>query len=228
MVIILFGCYFCSAIKVAMESTNEKIGNLVVLGTPAEEGGGGKIRMIKSGCFKDLDLCMMVHPYPSDNMYPQFLARLLVTVRYKGHAAHAAAFPWEGINALDAAIIAYNSISMLRQQMKPSWRVHGIITDGGARPNIIPESSEMQFYLRAPTDEDLGILKAKIQKCFEGASLATGKYRSFHIIKFNYITSVNKCRARIILTAIILHEGPRIISESFGFSAYQLISQVFT
>ena len=97
-----------------MEAVNQKPKvKIVLLGTPAEEGGG-KIQMINSGYFKDIDFCMMVHPCPVDVLKPVILSRESVTVTYKGHAAHAAAFPWEGINALDAAVMAYNNISVLK------------------------------------------------------------------------------------------------------------------
>ena len=129
--------------------------------------------MIDSGCFKDIDFCMMVHPCPADVLKPVILARESVVVTYKGHAAHAAAFPWEGINALDAAVMAYNNISVLRQQMKPTWRVHGIITEGGVKPNIIPEYTQLEYMIRALTDKELEVLKEKVIACFEAAASAT-------------------------------------------------------
>ena len=131
--------------------------------------------MINNGCFKDVDFCMMVHPAPHDILKPVCLSIQSVTVTYKGHAAHAAAFPWEGINALDAAVMAYTSTSVLRQQMKPTWRVHGIITEGGVKPNIIPDRAQLKYYIRAPTDEELAVLKEKVINCFEAAATATGK-----------------------------------------------------
>ena len=165
-----------TGLKTALESVNKKPKvKLVVLGTPAEEGGGGKILMINSGCFKDVDFCMIVHPCPYDEIKPLFLARDAVTVTYKGHASHAAAFPWEGINALDAAVLAYNNISVLRQQMKPTWRVHGIISEGGVKPNIIPDRAQLSYYLRAPTDQELAVLREKVTSCFDAAAKATGK-----------------------------------------------------
>ncbi|XP_078368051.1 xaa-Arg dipeptidase-like [Oculina patagonica] len=130
--------------------------------------------MIKNGCFKDIDLCMMVHPCPYDDLKPKETALEGATVTYKGHAAHAAAFPWEGINALDAAVMAYNNISVLRQQIKPTWSVHSIITEGGVKPNIIPDRAQLKYYMRAPTDEELAVLKKKVISCFEAAASATG------------------------------------------------------
>ena len=97
-----------------------------------------------------------------------------VDITYKGKASHAAAFPWEGINALDAAVMAYQNVSVLRQQMKPSWRVHGVITNGGAKPNIIPEEASMSYYVRAPNNLELKVLQKKMHACFESAGSATG------------------------------------------------------
>ena len=157
---------------------------IVLLGTPAEEGGGGKILMINNGCFKGIDFCMMVHPSQEDILKPMALARDSVTVTYKGHAAHAAAFPWEGINALDAAVMAYNNISVLRQQMKPTWRVHGVITEGGIKPNIIPDRAQLSYYIRAPTDKELDMLKEKVSGCFEAAATASGKRLNAYFVAF--------------------------------------------
>lgn len=106
-------------IKAAIEGgLNAK---LIAMGTPAEEGGGGKVQMVSSGCFKDVDFSIMVHPAPFNMAFYVSQALEKAEIVYKGKAAHAAAFPWEGRNALDAAVMAYNSISLLRQQMKPTW-----------------------------------------------------------------------------------------------------------
>lgn len=169
--------FFFEGLKIALEAVNQKPKlKIVVFGTPAEEGGGGKILMINSGCFKGIDFCMMVHPSSVDMLKPTILARDKVTVTYKGHCSHAAAFPWEGVNALDAAVMAYNNISVLRQQMKPTWRVHGIITEGGVKPNIIPDRTQLQYFLRAPNVEELDLLRQKVTSCFEAAATATGKH----------------------------------------------------
>ena len=98
---------------------------------------------------------------------------MILKIDYHGKAAHTAAFPWEGVNALDAAVMAYTSISTLRQQMKPSWRVHGVFTNGGIKPNIIPEKASLQYYIRAPTLEELEVLREKVMACFNGAAKTT-------------------------------------------------------
>lgn len=146
---------------------------ITVLGTPAEEDGGGKVDLIQAGAFKDMDVVFMAHPAQDDVAYLPDVAVHDVTVKFYGKASHAAAYPWEGINALDAAVLAYNNISVLRQQLKPSWRVHGVIKNGGVKPNIIPSYSELQFYLRAPSRKDLAELQEKASACFNAAATAT-------------------------------------------------------
>lgn len=149
-------------------------GRVTVLGTPAEEGGGGKVFLIESGAFADIDIAIMSHPSPKTIIRPPYLAVINLEVTYTGKAAHAAAFPWEGVNALDAAVMAYSSISAARQQFKPSWRVHGVITNGGVKPNIIPEKATMSYFIRTPEKEELAILRSKVVACFQGAARATG------------------------------------------------------
>ncbi|XP_027784157.1 xaa-Arg dipeptidase [Marmota flaviventris] len=145
-----------------------------VLGTPAEEDGGGKIDLIEAGAFKNLDVVFMAHPSQENAAYLPDVAEHDVTVKYYGKASHAAAYPWEGVNALDAAVLAYNNLSVLRQQMKPTWRVHGIIKNGGVKPNIIPSYSELIYYFRAPSLKELQVLTKKAEDCFRSAALATG------------------------------------------------------
>ncbi|XP_064393682.1 peptidase M20 domain-containing protein 2-like [Halichondria panicea] len=161
-------------LKAVLESSDAPKGMLTIMGTPAEEGGGGKIKLIKNGAFENIDFAMMVHPSPKDVVMSDFVCLCPLDITYTGKAAHAAAFPWEGVNALDAAVMAYTSISALRQQMKPTWRVHGIITNGGAKPNIIPEKAAMEYYIRAPSMSDLDLLKSKVTACFKSAATATG------------------------------------------------------
>lgn len=163
-------------IKAAIEASGNTLGSLVVLGTPAEEGGGGKIFMIEEGCFDDLDFCMMVHPSPFDSATPLILACKEITITYHGHSAHVAAFPWEGLNAIDAGMACYSSISMLRQQMKPTWRTHGVFKDGGVKPNIVPGQCVLEYYFRAPNNADLQVLLEKAKGCWEGAAISSGTY----------------------------------------------------
>lgn len=148
-------------------------GTVVLLGTPAEEGGGGKIRLERKGAYKDMDACLMVHPAVKSGTGPM-LAVQPVVVTYKGQTAHSGAAPWEGINALDAAVLAYNNISALRQQIRPDERVHGIIQGNNWAPNVVPGESTLIYNVRAPTVSGLKALVKRVQKCFEAAALATG------------------------------------------------------
>ena len=161
-------------IKAALESTGAPQGRLTVMGTPTEEGGAGKVKLIEKGAFDDVDLAMMVHPCSCNILKPIFLASQKLKVIYHGKAAHAAAFPWDGINALDAAVLAYNNISLLRQQLKTTIRIGGIISNGGTKPNIIPEKLEMLYSIRAPTKQEVLQLRTKVTACFDAAAKATG------------------------------------------------------
>nr|XP_051711427.1 xaa-Arg dipeptidase isoform X2 [Oryctolagus cuniculus] len=120
---------------------------VIVLGTPAEEDGGGKIDLIEAGAFKNLDVVFMAHPSQENAAYLPDVAEHDMTVKYYGKASHAAAYPWEGVNALDAAVLAYNNLSVLRQQMKPAWRTHEI--KGGAHDyyNVLPNKSLWKAYI---------------------------------------------------------------------------------
>ncbi|KAK7108250.1 peptidase M20 domain-containing protein 2-like [Littorina saxatilis] len=162
-------------IQAALQSPDfQGKGMLTVLGTPAEEGGGGKVDLINSGAFADVDVAMMAHPSQFNLEKPVYLAMTEIKISYHGKASHASSYPWNGINALDAAVLCYTNISHLRQQIKPTWRAHGVITNGGAKPNIIPELAELEYYIRAPTDTELVVLKEKVVGCIEGAATATG------------------------------------------------------
>lgn len=147
---------------------------LTVLGTPAEEAYGGKVDLIRAGAFEGAAAAMMVHPATRDLVDPEFLAVAHTDIEFFGHESHASGAPDLGINALDAAVQAYVNVSTLRQQLKDSDRVHGIITDGGAAPNIIPGHTAMSWYVRAATDDRLDEIYPKVMQCFEAAALATG------------------------------------------------------
>ena len=161
-------------LKAVLESSDAPTGMVTVMGSPDEEVGGGKVALIENGAFKDVDIAMMVHPAPYSILKTQFVARTDRQATFTGKAAHAAAFPWEGVNALDAAVMAYNSISVFRQQTKPTYSINGIISKGGIKPNIIPESAQMQYMIRAPNSIETLALANNIEACFESAAEATG------------------------------------------------------
>ncbi len=149
-------------------------GRALVLGTPAEEGGGGKVIMLQRGAFEGVDVAMMFHPAGYTLAERPSLASYRLTLKFLGKAAHAAAAPHEGINALDALVQTFASIGLLRQQIRDDARIHGIITYGGAAPNIIPDRAEASFSVRAI---DSGYAKKVLDRviaCAQGAALATG------------------------------------------------------
>ena len=155
-------------------------GNIVVLGTPGEEVFGGKIDMVQAGVFKEIDVAMIVHPDVRNVVTMQALACTGVEAEFFGQPAHASAEPHKGVNALEAIILAFTSINSLRQHIKEEARIHGIITDGGEAPNIVPAHSAAEFYVRAPDNEYLDELKSKVSNCLIGASTASGARLEYH------------------------------------------------
>lgn len=145
-----------------------------VFGTPAEEGGGGKIDLLERGAFEGLDLAMMVHPGPVDVARASPLAVAHWAVEFRGKAAHAAAFPTQGLNAADAFTIAQVAIGLLRQHLPSSSRVHGVVLEAGTAPNSIPEFAKGRWYVRAETLEELQQIEQRVLACFEAAATATG------------------------------------------------------
>jgi amidohydrolase len=145
-----------------------------VFGTPAEEGGGGKIFMLDRGVFDGVHASMMVHPAPNEDDSLPCLAVSHVDVHYHGKSAHASAFPQLGINAADAITVAQTAIGLLRQHIRASDRIHGIVTHGGDAPNIVPEATTGKWYIRSSTLEELADLEPRVYKCFEAGALATG------------------------------------------------------
>ena len=145
-----------------------------VYGTPAEEGGAGKVELIDAGAFQDLDFAMMVHPAPVDIAEAEPFAVSHKYIEYTGVSAHAAAYPDEGINANDAFVIAQVAIGLLRQQLPPDTRIHGVQTVGGSVPNAIPDKTEGRWYIRATTREELAEVERKVEACFEAGAVATG------------------------------------------------------
>jgi len=149
-------------------------GRVVVLGSPAEEGGGGKVFMAERGILDDIDAAMMIHPADGDLKAMNVIAIQQVHVQYHGQAAHAAAFPHKGRNALDAAVLGYMNVAALRQHIRPSERIHGIFTDAGDKPNIVPKYAAAEWYVRSPTLRLLQGLKERVLHCLEAGAAATG------------------------------------------------------
>ncbi|MBW3604329.1 MAG: M20 family metallopeptidase [Actinobacteria bacterium] len=149
-------------------------GSVELIATPAEEGGGGKELIARAGGFDHIAAALMVHPFGMDVADHPWLGVRQVAVTYRGLPAHASMMPFLGRNALDAVVLAYTGVGQLRQHMLPSDRVHGIITDGGQAPNIVPERAAALFYLRSAEPETLTVLTEQVQAILESAAAATG------------------------------------------------------
>jgi len=149
-------------------------GTVLVIGTPAEEAAGGKVYMAARGAFDDLDCAMLVHPGSRNLVVSYALALIELNVEYFGRPAHAAAAPEAGINALDAMIIAFSAIGLLRQQVRETARIHGIITDGGQAVNVIPHHTAASLLIRAMEDRYLEQLRERVLDCFRAGAQATG------------------------------------------------------
>ncbi|KAF4984358.1 hypothetical protein FDECE_17107 [Fusarium decemcellulare] len=171
-------------------------GRLRILGTPAEEGGGGKSRLIDAGAFnppEDVAAAIMAHPIAAHQIGSgdgdfglagfKLIASHKLRVEFRGKTAHAAGEPWNGVNALDAAVAAYNNVALMRQQIQPDERIHGVIEVGGTVPNVITEYTRMNWNIRSPTMKRCNDLLRRVKACFEAGAAATG-------CTISYITQV--------------------------------------
>lgn len=195
-------------------------GEVLVIGTPAEETEGAKCAMADRGAFRDVDVAMMVHPHTGNFTLTESLAMDAIQVSFYGRPSHAATAPWEGKNALDGLLLTFANINALRQQMRPDARVHGIITKGGVAPNIIPEHTEARFYVRAKRREYLDTLIEQFKACARGAAMATDTQVEFENYEPSFDDMMNNYtlaeRARDYLVHV-LGAGPfERAPESFG------------
>src|ERR1700716_4192976 len=159
----------------ALAEVADELGLTVALvGTPAEEAGGGKALLLKAGTFDDIAATVMLHPGPIDIAAARSLALSEVTVGYIGRESHAAVAPYLGVNAADAVTVAQVSIGLLRQHLAPGQMVHGIVTDGGQATNVIPGHAELRYTMRAVNSDSLHALEDKMAGCFAAGALATG------------------------------------------------------
>jgi amidohydrolase len=149
-------------------------GRLRIMGTPAEEGGGGKVKMARAGAFDGIDAAMMVHPADADLAAMDCLAIQELDVDYIGKASHAAAAPWEGRNALDAAVLGYLNVAALRQHIRPNERVHGIFTKAGDKANIVPQEASTNWLIRSATIDSLQPLKERVLTSLLAGAAACG------------------------------------------------------
>jgi metal-dependent amidase/aminoacylase/carboxypeptidase family protein len=164
-------------------------GRVRILGTPAEEGGDGKVKLIEAGAFDSppgeppIAGAFLVHPMSADSLdlgsYAglagwRLIASEKLRVEFRGKTVHAAGDPWNGLNALDATVAAYNNVAMLRQQIRPDERIHGVFEDGGAAPNVVPEYTRMNWCVRSSTVKRSKLLLERVKKCFEAGAAAAG------------------------------------------------------
>jgi amidohydrolase len=145
-----------------------------IIGTPAEEGGGGKVLLLERGAFEGVDAAMMVHPAAYEDPAPRISAVAHFGVAYEGRPSHASAAPELGINAADAFTVAQVAIGLLRQHLRRDEQVHGFIARGGDAPNIVPAHAEGVWMVRAPTVDDLATTRPRVERCFEAGAHATG------------------------------------------------------
>lgn len=159
----------------ALASVADELGLTVrILGTPAEEGGGGKVLMLERGAFAGTHAAMMVHPWPTERLTATCLAVAHYDVTFTGREAHASAAPWEGVNAQDALTVAQVAIGLLRQQLPPGDQVHGVVTRSTSAANIIPAAVTARYMVRSLSAQGLAVLRPRVDACFEAGALASG------------------------------------------------------
>jgi amidohydrolase len=149
-------------------------GRVQVIGTPAEEGGAGKVKLLDAGVFRDVDAAMMIHGRCGTQVWRPTLGIIKVKVEFFGRAAHASSWPWRGVNALNGVISLFNALDAMRQQIRPDARIHGVITKGGEQANIIPEYTSAEFYLRGTTVAYCHELLRRFRSAADGGAAATG------------------------------------------------------
>jgi amidohydrolase len=163
------------AAAAGLASMRQKLpGQIVLMGTPAEEGGGGKIKLLDQGAFEGVDAAMMVHPADCEFSAVQVLAMQHLRITFRGRAAHAAAAPWSGVSALSAVLQTFHSVDAARLHFRDLSRVHGIITNGGQVVNIVPQLAQCEFSARAITARHVDEIAERIRRCADAAAITTG------------------------------------------------------
>ena len=206
-------------------------GTLLVLGTPAEEGGGGKVMLLEAGVFAGVDVAIMIHPYKSSHPSMGTLASTKWDVAFRGVPAHAAMAPHLGRNALDAVRLAFAGIDALRQQTRDDVRIHAVITDGGAAANIIPETASMNAVARARDARHLfDELVPRLEDVFKGAALMTGTEVTITPSSRPYLEIVNNAPLEAAFTRHATRRGrsvaPYDMADGTGSTDMGNVSQV--
>jgi len=192
----------------ALAEIADEVGATVrLLGTPAEENGGGKIVMLEQGDFDGTHLAMMVHPLDQERSGMRPMACAGYTATYTGRSAHASAMPWEGVNALDAMVLANTAIGLARQQLEPGQQIHAMLTGAGDAPNVIPGSSSGKFMTRATTLASLERVDEKLRRCLEAGALATGCTLDLQQAGRSYSHMESDAELEELWTANLRHRG---------------------
>ncbi|MCI2876513.1 M20 family metallopeptidase [Staphylococcus hominis] len=197
-------------------------GKVVVLGCPAEEGGengSAKASYVKAGVIDDIDIALMIHPgnetYPTINT----LAVDVLDIKFYGKSAHASENADEALNALDAMISYFNGVAQLRQQIKKSHRVHGVILDGGKAANIIPDYTHARFYTRATTRKELDILTERVNQIARGAAIQTGCDYEFGPIQNGVNEFIKTPKLDELFEKYAIEVGEEVSYDDFGFGS---------
>lgn len=219
--IAIAGVAVACAIKKAI-AKHDIPGTVILLGTPGEEGGMGKKVMLAAGAYKDMDACVMCHPAPGPNATSSLsscLAVQRIVAKYKGRSAHAALSPWEGQNALDAAVLAYNNIAALRQQLRPHVRVHGIFKGDNWAQNVIPDNAEMGWLVRSPRSSEVREVTQRVKRCFEASALATDCQVEVSVDPENSMTEMRQNEALGQAFEQIFNAKYGVVDRIYGISS---------
>lgn len=204
-------------------------GKISIIGTPAEEGGGGKIKLLEAGAFQDVDAAMMVHPTSgTTRIAGRCTTTHSFTIDYYGRAAHAASQPFKGINALDAANLFLNAVSFLRQQVTSDVRMSGYIVEGGTASNVIPDHTKLQYSIRCMEESELPYLIERVKNCINAAALATGCKVEVQEEKGYAARTFSKVLGNICRKALE-DQGEKVLPEfpdDFGSTDFGNISQI--
>lgn len=188
-------------------------GKVVLIGTPAEESTGGKCDLVKCGAFDDIDVCYQMHIEAFNNINCKALAMDSIEFSFKGTAAHAASHPHMGVNALDAVQLTFAGINALRQHVTSDVRIHGIVSDGGEAPNIIPEKAACRFYIRASERSYLNEVTKKVINCAKGAELMTGAKLTYRYFENPFDNIINNKVLQDITKSNLINVGITDILE---------------
>ena len=189
------------------------LGELDLIGTPAEETNGAKVNMLKKGVFDNYDLVIMIHMANRNNIHSQLLVMDALEFTYIGKYSHAAAAPWEGRNALNGLQLMFHAIDMLRQHILPEARIHGVIIKGGEAPNIVPAKAVARFYVRATNRSYLDHLVEKVKDCARGAALATQTEVEIKYFENSFSEIMPNIAGELLLTQIYKELGLKIDKE---------------